>query len=95
MPETIRLEGKIPPALAGRRLDQALAELEDAQAICAQWLPAWIFKLRARAYSKRGRPGDIELSADNLERYIQASVQYGGALDWSDVRPRRGAPVAR
>ena len=27
MPETIRLEGKIPPALAGRRLDQALAEL--------------------------------------------------------------------
>lgn len=66
--------------------DRALAELDDAFSICGDWVPSWIYELRARTLSRRNGAADLELAADNLERFIAAELRYGGALDWSDVK---------
>ena len=66
--------------------DEAMAELDDALAICEQWIPGWIYGLRARALSQRNGSGDLELAADHLARYIEAELRYGGELDWSVLK---------
>lgn len=66
--------------------DQTLAELADAQSICDQWIPAWIFELRTALYSKRGFSNDITLAGEQLRHYVETKVAYGGALDWSRVK---------
>jgi hypothetical protein len=67
-------------------INQALAELDDAFALCGPWVPGWQFELRARALSRRNAAGDLALAADNLARFIDAEIRYGGALDWNQVK---------
>ena len=67
------------------RYDHALAELADAESLAQeQWIPSWIFELRARAYSKRG---DQTAAARQLRRYVTAKAAYGGALsEWQHIK---------
>ena len=66
--------------------DSALAEIDDAEAVANAWVPGWIFKLRARALSGRGGADSLGLAAAALERYVEAEVRYGGALNWVEVQ---------
>jgi len=73
--------------MLGRGLiNQALAELDDAEIVCEGWYPSWLFELRSRAYSRRNSAGDLDLAAASLQQFIEARVAYGGALDWGDVK---------
>ena len=87
MPETIRLEGKIPPALAGRRLDQALAELfpDYSRSRLQLWLKAgkvllnrqpMVAKYRVVGGEQVSIQAELEIETEVQAQDIPLDVQY-------------------
>ncbi|MFQ5642736.1 MAG: 23S rRNA pseudouridine(1911/1915/1917) synthase RluD [Thiogranum sp.] len=87
MQETIQLEGQIPPALAGRRLDQALAELfpDYSRSRLQQWIKAGkvlldqrptVAKYRVTGGEQVSIQAGLELESDVQAQDIPLDVQY-------------------
>jgi len=87
MPETIKLEGNIPPALAGRRLDQALAELfpDYSRSRLQLWLKAgkvllnqqpMVAKYRVVGGEQVSILAELEIETEVQAQDIPLDVQY-------------------
>ena len=87
MPETIQLEGKIPQALAGRRLDQALAELfpDYSRSRLQLWLKAgkvllnrqpMVAKYRVVGGEQVSIQAELEIETEVQAQDIPLDVQY-------------------
>ncbi len=87
MQETIQLEGQIPPVLAGRRLDQALAELfpEYSRSRLQQWIKAGkvlldrqpaVAKYRVTGGERVSILAELELETGVQAQDIPLDIQY-------------------